>query len=265
MIHPTALVHKNARVADTAEIGPFAVIDEFVSIGEATSVGAHCTITGHTSIGKNNRIFSCASLGSQPQDLKFKGETSYLEIGDNNIIRESCMFNPGTGEGGKTVIGSDNLFMACTHVAHDCIVGDHNIIANGSVLAGHVVVESHILISGLVAVHQFVHIGKMAIIGGCSKVVQDIPPFCTADGHPARIYGLNLVGLRRNNVARQTIKELGQAFKIVFDSGLTPKRGLEKLAEAKPACEEVAYLVNFIKNSSRGVIRSCRASVPSEE
>jgi UDP-N-acetylglucosamine acyltransferase len=265
LIHPTALVGKKAKLAENVEVGPYAVIGDSVVIGSGTKIGAHCVITGHTTIGKDNSIFSSAVVGSPPQDLKFKGEKSYLEIGDNNTIREFCTMNPGTGESGKTRIGNHNLFMAYAHVAHDCIIGNHNIIANCGTLAGHVVVEDHILVSGLVAVHQFVRIGKLAIVGGCSKVVQDIPPFCTADGHPARIFGLNLVGLRRNNFERKTIKELDQAFKVLFDSGVALKKGIEKLAEKKSSCPEVAYLLNWLKNSSRGVIRSCRTNGSSEE
>ncbi len=264
-IHPSAIVSKKAKLAENVEVGPCAVIDDFVTIGAGTKIGAHCVITGHTTIGKENKIFSSAVMGSAPQDMKFKGEKSYLEIGDHNIIREFCTMNPGTGEGGKTRIGSHNLFMAYAHVAHDCIVGNHNIVANCGTLAGHVVVEDHILVSGLAAVHQFVRIGKLAIVGGCSKVVQDVPPFCTADGHPARIFGLNLVGLRRNNVERKTIKELDRAFKVLFDSGIALKKGIEKLAKKKSSCQEVAYLVDFIKNSSRGVIRSCRSNGSTEE
>ncbi|MFH0828375.1 MAG: acyl-ACP--UDP-N-acetylglucosamine O-acyltransferase [Candidatus Omnitrophota bacterium] len=264
MIHQTAVIHKKAKLAKNVEIGPYAVVDEFVSIGDGTKIGAHCVITGHTSIGKECQIFSSAVVGSPPQDLKFKGEISYLEIGDYNSIREFCTINPGTGESGKTKIGNHNLFMAYVHVAHDCIVGDHNVIANCGTLAGHVVVEDHILISGLVAVHQFVRVGKLAIVGGCSKVVQDVPPFVTADGHPARVYGLNLLGLRRNNVPRNVIKELGRAYKLIFDSGTAVKQTLEDIAAEKPSCEEVVYLINFIQNSPRGVIRSCRSNISTE-
>ncbi|MCX5708558.1 MAG: acyl-ACP--UDP-N-acetylglucosamine O-acyltransferase [Candidatus Omnitrophica bacterium] len=265
LIHPSAIVSKKAKLAENVEVGPCAVIDDFVTIGAGTKIGAHCVITGHTSIGKENNIFSSAVVGSAPQDMKFKGEKSFLEIGDHNIIREFCTMNPGTGENGRTRIGSHNLFMAYAHVAHDCLIGNHNIFVNGGTLGGHVVVEDHILVSGLVAVHQFVRIGKLAIIGGCSKVVQDVPPFCTADGHPARIFGLNLVGLKRNNVERKIVKELDQAFKILFDSGTALKKGIEKLAENKSSCAEVAYLINWLKNSPRGVIRSCRSNGFSEE
>lgn len=265
MIHSTAIIHKKAKLAENVEVGPYAVIDEFVSIGAGTKIGAHCVITGQTIIGKECRIFSSAVVGSPPQDLKFKGEQSYLEIGEGNTIREFCTINPGTGEGGLTKIGSHNLFMAYAHVAHDCQVGNYNIIANCGTLAGHVVLEDHILLSGLVAVHQFVRVGKLAIVGGCSKVVQDIPPFATADGHPARVYGLNLVGLKRNNIPRQTIQELARAFKILFVSRVSMKKALENLTAQKPFCEEVTYLINFIKNSSRGVTRSCRSNDSTEE
>jgi len=265
MIHSTAIIHKKAEFAENVEVGPYTIIDEFVRIGAGTKIGAHCVITGHTNIGKECRIFSSAVVGSPPQDLKFKGEISYLEIGDFNTIREFCTINPGTGEGGRTKIGSRNLFMAYAHVAHDCLVGNDNVIANCGTLAGHVVVEDHILISGLVAVHQFVRIGKLAIVGGCSKVVRDVPPFATADGHPARIFGLNLVGLKRTNVPRLIIKELGHVFKILFDSGTTVKKALENLSAEKLSCEEAVYLVNFVNNSSRGMIRSCRSKISTEE
>lgn len=265
LIHPAAVVHKKAKLGDNVEVGPCAVIDEFVSVGAGTKIGAHCVITGHTTIGKENHIFSSAVVGSQPQDLKFKGEKSFLEIGDHNIIREFCTMNPGTGEGGRTVIGSHNLIMAYCHIAHDCVVGSHNILVNNATLGGHIVVEDHCLISAMAAVHQFVRVGKMAIIGGLSKVVQDIPPFCTADGHPARVFGLNLIGLRRNKVPRETIRELDKAYKILFNSGMTMKKAISQLTEKDLACPEVAYLVDFIKNSSRGVIRSCRSNGSSEE
>ncbi|MDD5347475.1 MAG: acyl-ACP--UDP-N-acetylglucosamine O-acyltransferase [Candidatus Omnitrophica bacterium] len=260
LIHPNACVHKKAKLDPSVQVGPFAVIDEHVQIGAGTVVGAHAVITGHTTVGKDCRVFSSAVVGSPPQDLKFKGEKSFLSIGDNNTIREFCTINPGTGEGGKTLIGNHNLFMAYAHVAHDCRIGDHNIFVNNATLGGHVVVEDHCLFSALSAAHQFVRIGRFAIIGGCSKVVQDIPPFAMADGHPARVYGLNLVGLKRNNVPRSTIKELDKAFKILFESGLAIKKALESLEHGKFSCSEVAYLVDFIKGTSRGVIRSRRSN-----
>ncbi len=190
--------------------------------------------------------------------MKFKGENVFLEIGDNNIIREYCTFNLGTGDNGKTVVGDNNLFMAYSHIAHDCIVGNHCVIANNGTLAGHVTIEDKAVVGGLVAIHQFVRVGRLSIIGGCSKVVQDIPPYSTCDGHPARVYGLNLVGLKRDKVESESIKHLNSAFKILFNSGFSIKHSLEKVEKEVKQTKEVSYLVNFIKNSQRGTVSSCR-------
>jgi UDP-N-acetylglucosamine acyltransferase len=257
-IHETAIVSKKAKLAEDVQVGPYTVIGEGVAIGQGTKVGAHCLIEGNTSIGHNCEIFSGAVIGSRPQDLKYKGEKSFLEIGDNNIIREYCTFNRGTGEGGKTAVGSNNLFMAYAHIAHDCVIGNHCIIANNGTLAGHVTIEDAAVVGGLVAIHQFVRLGKLSIVGGCSKVVQDIPPYSTSDGHPARVYGLNLVGLRRNNIPRDSIEELNRAFKILFNTGLSIKHALEKIEKEIQQTEEILYLVNFIKSSQRGISHSCR-------
>lgn len=257
-IHQTAIISKKAKLADTVDVGPYAVIGDNVIIEAKTSVGSHCVIEGHTRIGRDCRIFTGAVIGSPPQDLKYKGEKVFLEIGDRNIIREYCTFNPGTTEGSKTVIGSDNLFMAYSHVAHDCLVGNNCVIANNGTLAGHVTIEDNVIIGGLAAMHQFVRVGRLAIIGGCSKAVQDIPPFSTCDGHPSRVYGLNLIGLKRNNIPADSIRQLDSAFKILFNSGFTAKRSLEKIEKELPQTQEVSYLVNFIKNSQRGIAHSCR-------
>jgi len=264
-IHPTAVVSKKAKLGKDVVVAPFAVIDDNVVIGDGTQIGPHCQITGYTTIGKENHIFNGATIGSRPQDLKFKGEKTFLEIGDRNFIREYVTINPGTGEGNKTIIGSNNLLMAYAHVAHDCRIGNHCVFANCASLAGHVVVEDHILISGLSAVHQFVRIGKHAIIGGCSKVVQDIPPFSTCDGHPARIYGLNRIGLRRNNFPVPVIKALDNAFNELFNLGVPLKKAVEKLEKEPGQLAEVMYLVNFVKSSTRGLTRSCRSARNSEE
>ncbi|MCX5714699.1 MAG: acyl-ACP--UDP-N-acetylglucosamine O-acyltransferase [Candidatus Omnitrophica bacterium] len=257
-IHKTALVSSNARLADNIAVGPYTIIGDDVEIGAGTSIGAHCLIEGHTKIGSSCEIFSGAVVGSRPQDLKFKDETTYLEIGSNNIIREYCTLNPGTGEGGKTIVGNSNLLMAYSHIAHDCKIGNNCVFANNATLAGHVTAEDKSVIGGLVAVHQFVHLGILSIIGGCSKVVQDIPPYSTCDGHPARVYGLNLVGLRRNNISRDSIRGLNHAFDILFNSGISVKHALERLAKEDSPCPEITYLINFIKRSERGVSRSCR-------
>ncbi|MDD5130568.1 MAG: acyl-ACP--UDP-N-acetylglucosamine O-acyltransferase [Candidatus Omnitrophica bacterium] len=257
-IHPTAIISPKAKLADNVSIGPFSIISDNVNIGADTKIGAHCVIEGNTTIGKNCEIFTGAVVGSRPQDLKFKGEKVFLEIGNNNIIREYCTLNPGTGEGAKTTVGDDNLLMAYSHVAHDCRVGNGCVLANNSTLAGHVTIEDKAVIGGIVAIHQFVRIGSLAIIGGCSKVVQDIPPFSTCDGHPARVYGLNLIGLRRKGISHEAIKKIDQAFKLIFNSGLSAKHALERVEKEIEKTEEIIYLVNFVKSSERGLTRSCR-------
>jgi UDP-N-acetylglucosamine acyltransferase len=256
-VHSTAIVSKKAKLADDVVVGPYAIIGDNATVGSKTIIYANCVIDGNTTIGCRCEIFTGAVIGSRPQDLKYKGERSFLEIGDNNIIREYCTFNPGTGEGGKTIVGNNNLFMAYSHIAHDCVVGNNCAIANNGTLAGHVTIEDMAVVGGLVAIHQFVRIGMLSIIGGCSKVVQDIPPYSTCDGHPARVYGLNLIGLRRHGILKDSIEGLDRAFRILFNSGFTPKHALEKLKEASYGAE-VSYLVNFIKNSQRGIVHSCR-------
>jgi len=257
-IHPSAIVSPKAKIESWVIIGPYSVIGDNVSIGADTVIGAHCVIEGNVTIGKGCEIFTGAVIGSRPQDLKFRGEDVSLEIGSNNIIREYCTLNPGTGQGGKTIVGDNNLLMAYSHIAHDCRVGSGCVLANNSTLAGHVTIEDKAVVGGIVAIHQFVRVGMLSIIGGCSKVVQDIPPFSTCDGHPARVYGLNLIGLRRNNVSRESIKQIDQAFRLVFNSGLSAKHAIEKVEKELAKTEEIAYLVNFVKSSERGLARSCR-------
>ncbi|PIP19674.1 MAG: acyl-[acyl-carrier-protein]--UDP-N-acetylglucosamine O-acyltransferase [Candidatus Omnitrophica bacterium CG08_land_8_20_14_0_20_41_16] len=257
-IHETAIISKKAKLADNVSVGAYTVINDGVVVGEGTKIGNHCLLEGNTNIGKNCEIFTGAVIGSRPQDLKYKGVKVFLEIGGNNIIREYSTFNPGTEKGNKTVVGSGNLFMAYSHIAHDCRVGNNCVFANNATLAGHVTIEDMAVIGGLVAIHQFVRVGSLSIIGGCSKVVQDIPPYSTCDGHPAVVYGLNLVGLRRHKVPRDTIKELGRAYKIIFNSGFTATHALEKLENEQIKSPEVKYLINFIKGSQRGLSKSCR-------
>jgi len=257
-IHSSAIVSKNAKLGNDVVVGPFAVISDGVTIGAGTKIGNHCIVEGNTSIGKNCEIFTGAVVGSRPQDLKFKGEKVFLEIGDNNIIREYCTLNPGTGEGGKTIVGNGNLLMSYSHVAHDCKVGNNCVFANNATLAGHVTIEDMAVIGGLVAIHQFVRMGKLSIVGGCSKVVQDIPPFSTCDGHPALVYGLNLIGLRRNKISKEAIKELDRAYRVIFNSGFTTKHALEELQKLQMNSGEVKYLINFAKNTERGLSKSCR-------
>lgn len=257
-IHPTAIVSKKAKIHDSCIVGPFSIIGDNASVGAASIIGSHCVIEGHTEIGSACRIFTGACLGVPPQDLKYRGEKSFLIIGNNNIIREYCTFNPGTGEGGKTIVGNNNLFMAYSHVAHDCIVGNDCVIANNGTLAGHVTVEDKVVIGGLGAVHQFARVGTMSIVGGCSKAVQDVPPYSTCDGHPARFYGLNLVGLRRYKVLAEAIKELDKAFALLFSRGTSVKMALKELKKENLRSKEVLHLISFIESSERGIISSCR-------
>ncbi|MBI3319556.1 MAG: acyl-ACP--UDP-N-acetylglucosamine O-acyltransferase [Candidatus Omnitrophica bacterium] len=257
MIHPTAIIDPQAVLGQDVGVGPYAVIGPNVRIGPATTIGAHCVIEGYTTIGSDCEIFTGAVIGSIPQDLKFSGEKSELLIGDRNRIREYVTINPGTkGGGGKTVIGSDCLLMAYAHVAHDCVIGDHVIIANSAALAGHIVVEDGAVIGGLVGIHQFVRVGRLAIIGGCSRVVQDVPPYSTCVGYPARVFGLNTEGLRRAEMSATIRERLNQAFRVLFRSGLSMRHAVEQVAHDANQCQEVDHLLTFIRQSKRGICRA---------
>ena len=256
-VHPTAIVHPNASLGAGVVVGPYAVIEEHVKIGPRTAVGAHCVIEGRTTIGADCRIFTGAVIGSIPQDLKYRGEESRLVIGDRNKIREYVTINPGTdGGGGVTRIGSDCLLMAYAHVAHDCVVGDHVIIANSAALAGHITVEDRAVIGGLVGLHQFVRVGTLAMIGGCSRVVQDIPPYSTCEGYPAAVFGVNTEGLRRAGVAEDTRRHLHRAFRTLFHSKLSMSHALAQVESDANGIPEMRHLVEFIRNSKRGISRS---------
>jgi UDP-N-acetylglucosamine acyltransferase len=264
-IHPSAVISQKAKIADDVQVGAGTIITDNVVIGKGTVIGAHCVIDNKTTIGERNKIFTGAIVGSIPQDLKYKGEKTELIIGNDNVIREYCTLNIGTVESGKTTLGNGNLLMAYAHVAHDCAVGNGCIIANNGTLAGHVTVEDRAVVGGLVAIHQFSRIGKLSIIGGCSKVVQDVLPFSTCDGHPAKIYGLNLVGLRRAGVNSEDIKTLGKAFRILLSSGFSIKHAVEEVQSQLGSSAEIKYLVDFIKNSQRGICHSSRKAANNEE
>jgi len=254
-IHPTAIVHPGAEIAEGVEIGPFSIIEENVKIGAGTRVGARVTVEGYTNIGEGNQIFTGAVIGSLTQDKKYKGEVSYLNIGNNNIIREYVTINPGTLEGTETVIGDDNLLMAYAHIAHDCIVGNHTVIANNGTLAGHVIVEDRAIIGGFGGIHQFVRIGTLSIVGGCSKVVRDIPPFMMVDGHPARAFGVNTVGLDRNNISSEEKLNLKRAYKLIFKSGFPLKSSIKNIEETLDMTPTSKTLLEFLKKSERGVCK----------
>jgi UDP-N-acetylglucosamine acyltransferase len=254
-IHPTAIVHPDAELSDGVEVGPYSCIAGTVKIGAGTLIAERVSIEGFTTIGAENEIFAGAIIGSRTQDKKFKGGTSYLRIGDRNKIREYVTINPGTKEGTETVIGDDNLLMAYAHVAHDCVLKNQVVLANAATLAGHVVVEDRAIIGGLSAVHQFARIGKLALVGGCSKVVQDVPPYMIADGHPARVYGLNTVGLDRAGFSKDEKTLLRKAFKIIFKSGLTVKKAIGAVEKEGLSSPSLQVLIDFLKNSDRGICR----------
>jgi UDP-N-acetylglucosamine acyltransferase len=257
VIHPTAIVHPKAELAQGVCVDPYAVIGEHVTVGPRTRIGAHCVIEGRTTIGSDCQIFAGAVIGSVPQDLKYQGEESSLVIGDRNRIREYVTINLGTaGGGGKTVIGSDGVFMAYAHVAHDCLIGDHVILANSVALAGHIVIEDHAIIGGLVGVHQFVRVGRLSITGGCSRVIQDVPPYAMCVGYPATVFGLNNEGLKRAGVSAETKQRLRRAFRVLFHSKLSMSHALEQVARDTDHCPELAHLLDFIRRSKRGVIRA---------
>src|SRR3989338_7367698 len=259
MIHKTAIVAPEAQISSDVEIGAFTVIGTKVKIDRGVKIGNSCLVDGSTVIGAGCQIYSGVIIGSIPQDLKYKGEDTKLIIGENNIIREYTTINLGTIEKGLTQVGSNNLIMAYSHIAHDCVIGDNCVLANCATLAGHVSIEDRAVIGGLVAIHQFTRVGKMSIIGGCSKVVQDIPPFSTCDGHPAKVYGLNLVGLRRAQVSNQAVANLKSAFKYLFFSGLTKSSAINKVKENLAPSPEIAYLLDFLSSSHRGVAKSSQA------
>ncbi len=258
-IHPTAIVSPDAEIDEDVELGPYAVVGDHVVIGKGTRVGAHVVLEGHTVVGQRCHFFTGAVVGSIPQDLKYKGEVSHLRIGNDNIIREYVTINPGTqGGGGQTVIGDENLVMAYAHIAHDCIIANKTILANAATLAGHVVVEDRVIVGGLVAVHQFVRIGQLAIIGGCSKVVQDVPPYSICDGHPAQFRGVNLVGLERAGTPTDTIDSLKQVYRIFYRMGLSKDHALEKIIKEAEAISETQEVIRFIQFSTRGICRGYR-------
>jgi UDP-N-acetylglucosamine acyltransferase len=259
-IHSTAVISFQATLGDNIVIGPYVVIEGDVSLADGVEIGAHATISGWTKIGKNCRIFPHASVGYDPQDKKYKrGEVTFLEIGENNIIREFVTINRGTIDGGSmTRIGNNNLLMAYAHVAHDCKVGNDCVIANAGTLAGHVVVGDNVILGGLAAVHQFCRIGKQAMIGGCSRVTQDIPPYSLCVGGPALIYNLNAIGLKRSGMTSSSMKPLKEAFRIMFHSGLAKNNAIEQVEKEVEQTPEVKHLIEFAKASERGLCGSVK-------
>jgi UDP-N-acetylglucosamine acyltransferase len=253
MIHPTAVVHPNAQIEPDCDIGPYCVVGEHVVIGPRCRLHSHVVIGGHTRLGEGNSIFPFASIGLQTQDLKWKGGITHTEIGAHNTFREYVTVHSATGDGEVTRVGSNNNILAYCHIAHNVVVGNHVIMSNVATLAGHVIMEDYAVVGGLAAIHQFCRIGKMSIIGGCSKIVQDVPPFMLADGNPAETRTVNKVGMERHGVSEQAQAALRQAFKILFREGLTIPNALSRIEQDLPQLPEVQHLLQFVRSSERGI------------
>jgi UDP-N-acetylglucosamine acyltransferase len=255
MKQPLAYVHPDAKIAGNVVIEPFVSIDQDVVIGEGTRIGSSVTILPGTRIGKNCNIFPGAVIGAIPQDLKFRGEYSTVEIGDNNTIREMVTINRGTASKGKTVIGNNNLLMAYVHVAHDCVIGSNVILGNNTQLAGEVIVDDWAIISGMTGVHQFCRIGSHVMIGGGSLVRKDVPPFIKAGREPLSYVGINSIGLRRRNVSNDKIREVQDIYRYIYQKGLNTAQAVEIIEAEMPASQERDEILLFVKDSKRGIIR----------
>jgi UDP-N-acetylglucosamine acyltransferase len=254
-IHPTAVVDSRAVIGSDTTIGAYSVIGAGVTLGEGCKVHNHVSIAGPTQIGDGNEFYPFCSIGQRSQDLKYKEEPTYLEIGNHNSFREFVTVNRGTAPDSITKVGSHGTFLAYAHIAHDCVVGNHVIFSNNGTLAGHVTVGDHAVIGGLSGVHQFCRIGDHAIIGGCTKIVQDVPPFMIADGNPAEVRGINMVGLERRGFSSESIRDLREAYKIIYRSNRNTAQALEQLRTQFEQSEAVGTLITFITASERGIVR----------
>jgi UDP-N-acetylglucosamine acyltransferase len=254
-IHPTAIVDVTAELGPGTIVGPYCIIGPEVVLGQNCWLQHHVTLTGPMRTGNANKFYACCSIGQQTQDLKYAGEPTYLEIGEENVFREFVTVNRSTTSEGKTRIGSRGNFLAYSHVGHDCSVGDAVVFSNNGTLAGHVEVGDHAVMGGLTAVHQFCRIGRFAITGGCSKIVQDVPPFMIADGNPANIRGVNLIGLERQNYPADAVKLIKEAFRLIYRSNYNTRQAIQAIRQELPASEEVQQIIDFIQSSQRGIIR----------
>ena len=259
-IHATALVALRAELADDVSVGPYAVIGADVRIGPGSSIGPHCVVEGHTTIGRDNRIFQFASIGAEPQDKKYAGEPTRLEIGDRNTIREFVTINTGTVQDlGLTALGDDNWIMAYVHIAHDCRIGNHTIIANATQLGGHVHLGDWVFLGGLSGVHQFVRVGAHAMTGFQTRLSQDLPPYVTAAGNPASATGINAEGLRRRDFSPERIAQVKQMHRLLYRQGLTLADGVNAIAGLKSQLEgsddDIALMLDFLAHADRGIVR----------
>jgi UDP-N-acetylglucosamine acyltransferase len=252
-IHPSALISPDARLGANVEVGPFAIIGEGCEIGDGCVIGARATLERNVKLGANVKVGIGSVLGGDPQDLKFRGEYTTVEVGDGTTIREFVTINRGTAQSHRTSVGSNCFLMAYVHLAHDCHLGDGVMISNATQLAGHVTVEDRAILSGMSAVHQFVKIGKHSFIGGCSRVSKDVPPFLKAVGNPIKLYGLNSVGLQRSGFADDVVRDLKRAYRIVFRSDFNVSQGLERARAEVPQVPDVEHFLRFIEESQRGV------------
>ena len=254
-IHPTAIVDPAAKIGTGTNVGPYCVIGPEVVIGENCWLQHHVTLTGPMRAGSGNKFYAYCSIGQQTQDLKYEGEPTYLEIGDENTFREFVTVNRSTTSEGKTRVGNSGNFLAYSHIGHDCIVGDDVVFSNNGTLAGHVQIGDHAVMGGLTAVHQFCRIGRYAITGGCSKIVQDVPPFMIADGNPAQIRGINLVGLERKHFPPESVKLIKEAFRLIYRSKYNTRQAVEAVRKELPSSAEINQIIEFIEQSERGIIR----------
>lgn len=255
MISPLAHIHPGAKLGENCIIEPFVIIEENVIIGDNCHIMGHASILNGTRMGNNNKVFHGAVVGGIPQDLKFKGEETTLEIGDNNLIRENVTLNRGTASKGKTVIGSNNLFMENCHIGHDCVVGNGCIIGNSSKIAGEVTIDDFAILSACVLVHQFNHIGSYVMVQGGSRCSKDIPPYIIVGREPAKYCGLNLIGLRRRGFSNETISNIHNAYRLIYERGHNVTNALALIKESLPMIPEVEYIVRFIeKESTRGIV-----------
>ena len=256
MIHPTAIISPKAELGTDVEIGPYSVIEAGVQLGDRCKLHSHVVVHGESTIGAENEFFPFSAIGIKSQDLKYAGEPTRLEVGERNVFRENSTVHRGTLEDTLTKIGSDNLFLAYSHVAHDCQIGNHVILSNNGTLGGHVIVEDYVVVSGLSGAHQFCRIGQHSIVGGCTKIVQDVPPFTIVDGNPASVRGINQIGLQRRGFSDENIKALRTAYKKLFlKKDLNLSKVIESLSADLSEQASVAKLLAFIANSERGVIR----------
>lgn len=254
-IHPTAVIDPRAQIGEACEIGPYCVIGPDVVLGPECWLQHHVSLNGPSKIGAGNRFFSFSSIGQVTQDLKYAGEPTHLEIGDRNCFREFVTVHRGTAPGSRTRIGSGGNFLAYCHIAHDCIVGDGVIFSNNGTLAGHVEVGDYAVIGGLTAIHQFCRIGRHALTGGCSKIVQDVPPFMIADGNPAKVRSYNKVGIERHGFSAEVIRCIKEAYRLIYRSALNLQQAVEQIRSDLPELPEVAQLIEFVTNSPRGIIK----------